>query len=442
LAIYHLSIQIITRGKGKSAVAAAAYRAGEIIKNEYDGIVHDYTRKKGIVHTEILLPENAPAEYANRSVLWNAVEKVERYKTAQLAREIEIALPVELSQEQNISLVHRFVKETFVNAGMCADICIHDSKKDNPHVHIMLAMRPIEKDGKWGQKSHTVNGKKIPAVDWNERTKAEDWRKAWAAYCNTALRINGHDAIVDHRSYERQGIEQIPTVHLGAAATQMEKRGIRTERGDMNRQIEVTNRELRQLRARIVKLEKWLAEEAVNTEPPTLADVIIDILNQQGQSGIARLKAASQMLIFLKQNEIYNMAGLEDKIKSMYGKTQSISTDLKKVERRVDILKEHIRQAEIYRKHKGKKSRTESEKILYDTSVKYLKDHLNGHKLDLDTWKRELGTKTTEKEVLYREYYKLKEETAKVEKIKKSVAEIMQVELRERKPAKSWGMEL
>jgi ATP-dependent exoDNAse (exonuclease V) alpha subunit len=171
LAIYHLSIKIISRGKGKSAVAAAAYRAGETITNEYDGITHDYTRKGGVVHTEILLPKNAPEEYQSRAVLWNAVEKAERYKTAQLAREIEIALPVELTREQNISLVRRYVREQFVSGGMCADICVHDPDREtpNPHAHVMLTVCPLEKGGEWGAKSKTVNGKKVPTVDWNEQ---------------------------------------------------------------------------------------------------------------------------------------------------------------------------------------------------------------------------------------------------------------------------------
>jgi len=132
MAIYHCSIKIISRGKGKSAVAAAAYRSGETLTNEYDGITHDYTRKGGIAYTEILLPDNAPREYADRNVLWNAVEKAEKAKNAQLAREIEIALPHELTREQGISLVREYVKKQFVNAGMCADFAIHDKQDGNP----------------------------------------------------------------------------------------------------------------------------------------------------------------------------------------------------------------------------------------------------------------------------------------------------------------------
>ena len=138
MAIYHCSIKIISRGKGKSAVAAAAYRAGETLTNQFDGITHDYTRKGGVVHTEILLPDHAPAEYADRDTLWNAVEKIEKAKNAQLAREIELALPVELTREQNISLVREYIKQHFVAAGMCADICVHDTGSGNPHAHVIL----------------------------------------------------------------------------------------------------------------------------------------------------------------------------------------------------------------------------------------------------------------------------------------------------------------
>ena len=325
MAIYHCSIKIISRGKGKSAVAAAAYRSGENLTNEYDGITHDYTRKGGVVHTEILLPDNAPAEYADRAVLWNAVEKIEKAKNAQLAREIEIALPKELTREQGISLVREYVKEQFVNAGMCADIAIHDKEDGNPHAHVMLTIRPIEQDGTWGAKQkkeyvldrdgnkiydpkkRSYKCKSIPATDWNDQTKAEEWRSAWAEICNRALEQNGHTERIDHRSYARQGIDRIPTVHLGIAAFQMEKRGIPTERGNLNREIEVTNQRLRQLKARISKLQNWLKDEAANTEPPTLADVIQGILSKRERSGeqsryttIHNLKAAANMLYFLQ----------------------------------------------------------------------------------------------------------------------------------------------
>ena len=130
-----MSIKICSRGKGKSAVAAAAYRSGEKITNEYDGMIHDYTKKGGIAHTEILLPDHAPKEYFDRGTLWNAVEKIEKAKNSQLAREIEISIPIELTKEQNISLVREYVNRNFVDKGMCVVVCIHDKKDGNPHAH-------------------------------------------------------------------------------------------------------------------------------------------------------------------------------------------------------------------------------------------------------------------------------------------------------------------
>ena len=283
MAIYHCSIKIVSRGKGKSAVASAAYRSGEKITNEYDGMTHDYTKKRSIVHTEILLPGHAPREYSDRAVLWNAVEKIEKAKNSQLAREIELALPVELTREQNISLVREYVKDNFVESGMCADICIHDTNGENPHAHVMLTMRPFEPSGEWGAKSKKEyilddNGEKIRlksgefkttkinANDWNEQTKAEEWRAAWAQSVNTVLERNNHAERVDHRSYERQGIEQIPTVHMGVAATQMEKRGIETERGNQNREISRINQFLSSIAVKLKQLKDWLKDAFVPTD--------------------------------------------------------------------------------------------------------------------------------------------------------------------------------
>jgi hypothetical protein len=232
------------------------------------------------------LPDNAPAAFSDRAVLWNAVEKIEKAKNSQLAREIELALPVELTREQNISLVREYVREHFVSAGMCADICFHDKKDGNPHAHVMLTMRPFEPDGSWGAKSKKEyvldengervklkNGEfktyKVNAVDWNEQTKAEEWRAAWAETVNITLEKRGHESRVDHRSYERQGMEQIPTVHMGVAATQMEQRGIVTERGNQNREIVHTNGIIFAILAKLKQLKNWLKEAVTPTAEPT-----------------------------------------------------------------------------------------------------------------------------------------------------------------------------
>ena len=461
MANYHLSIKIFSRGGGASAVQKAAYRAGENLTCEYDGREHDYTRKGGVVHTEILLPNHAPSDYADRAVLWNAVEKSERYCTAQLAREVEVSLPVELTREQNIDLARKFAHEVFVIAGMCADVCVHDKGDGNPHAHIMLTMRPIEKDGTWGAKSTTVNGRKIPTVDWNDRDRAEDWRRAWATYQNTALRNNGHDAVVDHRSYERQGLDIIPTVHLGPAASQIERKGIRTERGDQNREIEFTNRQIRQLRARLNRLSDWITEEAANIAKPTLHDVLSGILSgEEGRSRyrqIADLKSAAHLLLFLQHNDITDMEGLERKVQSMRSRTQALLNDLKPVERRLAALKEHIRQGEYYREFRGIYKQYQQQKpkyqeafrethrreiTLYEAAERYLKPVLNGHPLNLKKWREQFAAKTAEKDALYREYNKLKTEAKNVETIQRSVKEILHSNEPERTAQKSRGVAL
>jgi ATP-dependent exoDNAse (exonuclease V) alpha subunit len=459
MAIYHHSIKIISRGKGKSAVAAAAYRAGETITNEYDGITHDYTRKGGVIHTEIMLPDHAPDEYADRAVLWNAVEKIEKAKNAQLAREIEIALPAELTQEKNIELVRDYVSHNFVEAGMCADICIHDKGDGNPHAHIMLTMRPIEPDSSWGTKqrkeySLDKDGCKIydpkkkqykcrtvKTTDWNEQTKAEEWRAAWARSVNAALAQSGIAERVDHRSYQRQGTDQIPTVHLGVAASQMERKGIRTGRGDINREIEISNKELRQTKARINKLQNWLKAETKTDKPEmqTLAVVISGILKGgEGQTRYGKirdLKMAARVLSFMQSNRISTIEELRVKVGEFYGWQADLRERFKPLERRLKTLDEHIKQVESYRKHRkvyeqyqGQKPKHRdafheahrAEIILYESADSYLKKHLNGRtSIPLQAWKSERGKLTTEWSRLNSKYQTLKSEIREVETIRK-----------------------
>jgi hypothetical protein len=464
MAIYHLSIKIVSRGKGvRSGVAAAAYRAAEKIKNEYDGVTHDYTRKGGVVHTEILLPDNAPPEYQDRAILWNAVEKIEKAKNSQLAREIEIALPKELTREQSISLVRDYVNHHFVAAGMCADICIHDKKDGNPHAHIMLTMRPFNEDRTWGdkqkkeyvldeqgekqydKKTKSYKCKSVPTTDWNEQTKAEEWRQGWTDFCNSYLERHNHAERIDHRSYERQGIDQIPTIHLGVAASQMEKRGIRTERGNINRDIEVSNQRLRQLKARIVKLQTWINEEKQKDETPSLADYIQEILYRKTQGEYSQhsqtlynLKDAANMLNFLTKHDIMDIAGLDKVFGDMFGKQQDIRDNLKPIDRRLKTLDKHIEQADIYLKYKGKKTLTEAEQILFTAAGNYLKGVMNGKTtLPTKAWKAERVKLIAERKTLDYDYYKLKDEIKEAEQIRKSVYSIVRQEERERQPRRA-----
>ena len=308
IAIYHCNISIISRGKGKSAVAAAAYRSGEKITNEWDGETHDYTHKGGVVHTEILLPPHAPPSFSDRSTLWNSVELYEKAGNAQLAREIDAALPIELSREEQIRLVREYCSSQFVSKGMCVDFAIHDTDSGNPHCHIMLTMRPLDERGAWAAKSKKEydldeNGErirlpsgrykthKVDLTGWNDKGNALFWRKAWVDISNAYLERAGSPERIDHRSNAERGIDEIPTVHMGVAACQMEKKGIVTENGELNRNIQKANRLIREIRAQIGKLKEWLAglltaREAAPEKPqppqsPGLANLLMKYLSVQ-----------------------------------------------------------------------------------------------------------------------------------------------------------------
>ena len=230
----------------------------------------------------------------------------------------------------------------------------------------------------------------------------------------------------------------------------MEKRGIRTERGDLNREIEVTNQKLRQLKARISKLQKWLKEEQGNTELPTLADYIQGILSRRAQAGksgysqsLYNLKDAAKMLNFLQTNNIMDMAGLDEKFKAMIGEQMDIQNKLKPIERRMDTLKQHIEQADIYLKYKGKKPLTDTEETTFKAAYHYLKGVMNGKTtLPTKAWKAEYAKLTAERKTLNQRYLALKAEVKEAEQIRRSVYSIMRQEQREQQSRRSQGMEL
>lgn len=230
MAIFHLHVDIVSRKTGRSAVAAAAYRAGEKLHNERDGMTHNYTRKSGVVYSEIILPENAPQNLQDRAILWNAVEKSEKRCDAQTAREIDIALPVEFDRQEQIEILREYIKENFTAHGMCADFAIHDKEDGNPHAHIMLTTRKITKEG-FSDKNR----------DWNKTELLERWRENWASVCNEKLQVKGLGERIDHRTLEAQGIDRKPTIHIGVAAKSMERAGRDSDRIREYREIMARN---------------------------------------------------------------------------------------------------------------------------------------------------------------------------------------------------------
>ncbi|WP_213978883.1 Ti-type conjugative transfer relaxase TraA [Sphingomonas sp. dw_22] len=236
MAIYHFSVKVISRAGGRSAVAAAAYRSADRLHDERLDRNHDFTNKSGVVHSEILLPENAPEELVDREKLWNAVEAGEKRKDAQLSREVEFAIPREMTQAQGIELARDFSQAVFVDRGMIADLNVHwDVGTDGlakPHAHVMLTMREVGEDG-FGAKVR----------DWNKAELVEQWRERWADHVNTRLAELDIDARIDHRSLEAQGIGLEPQDKIGPAAQRMGERGLESERIEDHREIARRNGE-------------------------------------------------------------------------------------------------------------------------------------------------------------------------------------------------------
>lgn len=270
MAIYYLEVKIGSRGKGQSAVASAAYRSGTKLKDEEAGKTFNYSRKKGVVHSEISLCANAPQEYTDRETLWNAVHKIEKASNSRLFREILVAIPKELKREEQIQLVREYVKG-LTDRGMCCDWNIHDNHDGNPHAHIMCTVRSITNQGKWAAKSKKEyvlddNGNKIPLknkdksgrtqyksykVDynnWNEKERVEEWRAEWSTCCNKYLSPENK---IDHRSYKRQGVETIPQIHEGASARIRDRLGWGSDRCDYNRKVKQDNQKIQSINLQI-----------------------------------------------------------------------------------------------------------------------------------------------------------------------------------------------
>ena len=259
MADYRFSAKPISRGKGQSSVASAAYRSASRLVDERTGEIHDYTRKQGVIHSEVMTPKATPEWMADRTQLWNAVEAVETRKNSQLAREIQLSLPHELNDDQRRALVRDFASEQFVARGMIADINIHlpDKQGDerNHHAHVMLTMRELTADGFHSKKATPT------ARSWNDDDLLKTWRAEWAHHQNRALERHGHDARVDHRSYEERGIDREPTQHRGAMADDMERKGKRSRIGDENREIEERNAKRAMEQVELIRETAKLAQE-------------------------------------------------------------------------------------------------------------------------------------------------------------------------------------
>ena len=378
---------MVSRGAGRSAVAAAAYLSCSRLLNEYDGVQHDYTRKQGLVWQQVFLPVAAPTEWQNREILWNAVEENEKTKDSCLAREFVVALPIELSKAQWERLLSDFVSDTFVSDGMCADVAIHDPYPPghNPHAHILLTVRPLNEKGKWQYKTekeylcvkngkeqgftaaefkqaqadgwekqyqYKVGKKKVYMVPssaqaqgyervskypkstkygrqnpiserWNSEEQLVFWRKAWADVTNLHLERAGQEERIDQRSHVERGLDEQPTIHEGVTARALEKKGIVSDRCELNRQIKADNALLRELKAAVKKLM-----QVVKVAVPALAEAMeflranmIVFRYQIRYAGLGKHKLSERLNVLKPTLERYTLLVQQIKNKAKERKT-------------------------------------------------------------------------------------------------------------------------
>lgn len=455
MALYHFHVGQIKRSAGRSAVECAAYRAGEKLYSEYYGLVSDYTRKGGVMHTEILLPPHTPREYGDRQTLWNAVEDAERNKNAQLAYSFDIALQNEFSIVENIALARQFLLDNFVSRGMIADFAVHQpDKKDggisNPHFHVMCPIRPLNPDGTWGAKQRRVyraNGKfdAVPTTDWGRPETLEAWREAWAAMCNSKFEEKGLPDRIDHRSYERQNIEQLPTVHEGVAVRQMEAKGIVTDKGERNRWIKSATAMLRTLGERIKTLVDWLSNSRVKLDKPhspSLAKLLADYFDARNagawssKAKVGNLKLLTSAIAYLNENRLHTLADLEARLDSLHSSLDEAKTALDVNKKRSKELRELLRCAELYNRFKPlhdqlnaikRKSKREQFKAEHESELRqfYLARRKLSDGIHTDEWQRELATLERENDAAYAEYKALRAELTKLLDVKYCVDRAM-----------------
>ena len=371
----HFNITIIARGKvkGNSAVGAAAYQSGDKLYSEYEHEWKSGDHLERIIHKEILLPPNAPEKYRNRATLWNAVDAAEDKSTAQTARRIIMALPKELTQEQNIELIRNYCQTSFVDRGMIADFAVHDDDEGNPHAHVLLTMRSQNEQGEWNPKTRTEfvldeNGERIQTANgkfkrrcvswdgWNDRGNCEIWRHEWEVMQNAALEKAGREERIDMRSFERQGIELAPTVHLGPAASALEKKGIHTELGDHNRAVKLINALFTAIKNKLKALLEWMTElteiisDQQKLESPgdyPLLSVLMayyDLREKErwdwsngarNKGGINDLKEKASVFTFLKENRIFSINDFARLLNATSGKVREMESGKTTKEKRI-----------------------------------------------------------------------------------------------------------
>lgn len=429
----HTYVDIVARSKGASVIAKAAYNARDKLQDEYYGKTHDYSKKTDLVFSKIFLPEHIPKEFSNREYLWNEVEKIEKSKNSQLARNLLFELPRELNEQDRIKLISEFIEENFTSKGMIADCNIHNppasDHEEQPHAHILLTLREMDSEGKWkpkcrkeyildenGEKIKLKSGnyksRKVNLNDWNEPDKAKEWRENFSKKANEYLERNNIQKRIDPRTFKEQGREELPQIHLGTSSYQMEKKGIQTERGNQNRKIIALNLEFKKLKAELSKLTSWIGsllgslqvkydeykqekkEEYENkAELFNLYEYISIYYDLQGEKARklnpyasnkkigADLRRFSKARIYLKDNNLKTISELQEKISTLQSKNKEISQDIKVKTKRIENLNKCFAYADIIKDNKQVFEEWNSKSLFKDSFY-------NSHKDEIDKYKR------------------------------------------------------
>ena len=429
----HTHVDIVTRSKGASVIAKAAYNARDKLNDEHYGKVHDYSKKEDLVFSKIFLPEHIPKEFSDREYLWNSVEKIEKSKNSQLARNLLFTLPRELNEEDRIKLISEFIEENFTSKGMIADCNIHNplasDNGEQPHAHILLTLREIDEHGKWkpkcrkeyildenGEKIKLKSGnyksRKVNLNDWNEPDKAKEWRENFSKKANEYLEKNGIDKRIDPRTFEEQGREELPQVHLGTASYQMEKKGIATERGNHNRKIIAFNLEFKKLKEELSKLTSWIGslvgklqtkydeykqekkDELENkAELFNLYEYISIYHDLQGEKAralkpyasnkkmAADLRRFSKAIYYLRDNKLQTIADLQEKISNLQAENKNINQQVKVKSKRIENLNKCFTYADIIKDNKATYEEWNNKTLFKDSFY-------NSHKDEIDKYKR------------------------------------------------------
>ena len=412
MALYYFHVDQVKRSEGRSAVASAAYRSGEKLHNLWDGETHDYTKKGGVVFTKIMLPPNAPEQFSDRSTLWNNLEQFEKRGDAQFAYSFDVAMQNEFTTKENIEYARQFVREQFLSVGMIVDFAFHLPGKDendipNPHFHVLVPIRPLNADGTWGAKQHRVynldeNGQRTrkengqwdfiatPTTDWGRPETLQKWREEWAKFINSKFEEKGLDCRIDHRSYVDQGLNLLPTVHEGPQVRKMEKRGIRTEKGDLNRWIKKFNQMYKSLQTTIAALKEWIQEaKEILKEPEEvyLVNLLRDCQDMRNQvastyqkrkkrAKISNMKRFNDECNYLLRRNINTLSEFENYIFFLNEKISTSVSSMNEKKEEMKKLQQLIEQAKVYQELKPIADELKKEKYKFKKiKEKYQAEH-------------------------------------------------------------------